>query len=308
MAGKSILLYSASGGGKTTQIGELAEHVHTESNGQKKLRLYTADSGGYESIKPHINLGLIEVIELYHVNPWILEWAVEGRVPTQKAGEAWATDQAKNDKIGAYAFEGLTSWASLMMGSLAKRAAKGENHGGEANVKISGNAPQVGETGADGITVGGSNKAHYAIVQNRIRDLVFRSMRLPGFVLWTALDQRGTDQEGMQTILGPQVVGKALAEIVPQWFSLSFHLVTIPKDGTALPEYKMFVVPHRDTTAPGAVALANARQPLDVPEGKKLPQAISPSSLKEALKKLQGAEEAATDALKARLAKLVAKG
>lgn len=195
-----------------------------------------------------------------------------------------------------------------MMSSLAKRAAKGENHGGEANVKIAGNAPAVGETGAKDITVGGSNKAHYAIVQNRIRDLVFRSMRLPGFVLWTALDQRGTDQESMQTILGPQVVGKALAEIVPQWFSLSFHLVTIPKDGGALPEYKMFVVPHKDTTAPGAVALANTRQPLDVPKEKQLPQAISPSSLKQALTLLTGAEEAATAALKARLAKLVAKG
>jgi hypothetical protein len=254
-----------------------------------------------------VNLDLIEVIELYHINPWILEWAVEGRVPDKDDQKPWIFDANRNAPIGAWAFEGLTSFASLMMSSLAKRAAAGENHGGEANVKIVGNSAKVGENGAEGITVGGSNKAHYAIVQGRIRDLCFRSMRLPGIVLWTALDQRGTDQEGMQTVLGPQVIGKALAEIVPQWFNLSFHLVSIPKEGNIPPEYKLFVAPHRDQTAPGAVALANSRQPLDVPLDKKLPQAISPTSLTKALTLLQGAEEAATAALKARLTKTAAK-
>lgn len=247
------------------------------------------------------------MLEVHAFNPWILEWAAEGKLPPEKADEAWVLDAARNANVGAWAFEGLTSWAGMMMGSLAKRAAKGENHGGEANVKIAGDAPTVGETGAKGITVGGSNKAHYAIVQNRIRDLVFRSMRLPGIVLWTALDQRGTDMEGMQTILGPQVIGRALADIVPQWFSLSFHLVTIPKDGAAPPEYKMFLTPHKDTTAPGAVALANNRQPMDLPTDKKVPQSISPSSLKKAFELLQGAEEVATDVLRARLQKLVKK-
>lgn len=299
-------MYGASGSAKTTQIGELAEYVYEQTNGQKKVRLYTADRGGYDSIKPHVNLGLVEVIELYHVNPWTLEWAVEGRVP-DTGEKPWILDASRNAPIGAWAFEGLTSFANLMMSSLAKRAAAGENHGGEANVKIAGNNAKVGETGADGITVGGSNKAHYAIVQGRIRDLCFRSMRLPGTVLWTALDQRGTDQEGMQTVLGPQVIGKALAEIVPQWFSLSFHLVSIPKDGNVPPEYKLFVAPHKDQTAPGAVALANSRQPMDVPESKKLPQSISPTSLKKALTLLQGAEDAATQALKARLAKTVSR-
>lgn len=300
MADRSILIYGSTGVGKTPQVGELAEYVYRQSNGRLKTRLYTADPGGHGSVKPHQNLGILEVVELYDQNPWSYEWAVEGRLP--KTGEkAWAIDAERNAKIGAYAFEGFTSFAANMMGSLARRAAKGENYGGEANVKLIGNSAAVGETGADGIVVGGSNKAHYNIVQNRLRDLAFRSMRLPGIVLWTALDQRGTDAEGMQSVLGPMLVGKAMAEIVPQWFNLSFHLVALPSDGVKPIEYKMFLRPHKDSTAPGAIALANCREPLDVPDAKKLPQSISPTSLKKVLELLQISEESATSVLKARL-------
>lgn len=298
----TILLYGASGSGKSTQIGELAELVYQRSNGQQIVRLYTADGGGYKTLQPHINLGLIEVVDLRGANPWMLQWTTEGKLPISDnpadREKKWIVNAERNARVGGWVFEGFTSFGLAMLGDLAQRAGCGEKIGQDAPIKLQGNAQLAGmkTIGADGITIGSNSPAHFGVVQSRLQALAFISFQLPGIVCWTALDQRGSDAESMAAVVGPDLMGKAKTAQAPQWFVWSFHLVHTPQEGSKAAEHRMYLTGHKDSTTPGAIALANNRMPLRAVLTEK-ERVISPTSLKRAFEVLEGAEQNATTAL-----------
>jgi energy-coupling factor transporter ATP-binding protein EcfA2 len=299
MADTTILLVGPTGSGKSSQLGELAECVSKQSLGQKHLRLYTADPGGYRSLKPHINLGLIQVVELKATNPWAYEWACDGMLPDPKGGVKWIKDDAANASVGGWAFEGLTSFGNGLMGNLAARAALGDNVGGEKIITVTGNSSNTsGPKGADGITVGGNNRSHYGLTQGRMRDLVYRTHRLPGVVAWTALDSAGEDKEGMQRVVGARIAGKALIDEAPSWFTYTLHMVVDVQEGDR-PTHRMYLMHHKDESTPGALALANCRQPLDIEVP--LPTYIQPASITKLFELIEGAEAEATARLRDKL-------
>jgi hypothetical protein len=281
MADRSILLFGSTATGKSTQIGELAEYTYKTSG--KKTRLYTADPGGCSSIQAHINLGLIEHIPLQGRNPWAFEWATDGLVPPMAGQGKWVADSPSDDSIGLWAYEGITSIGTAMMQDLARQASNGKNIGGGLAIKVEG-----GE-GAEGITVGSNNQAHYGIVQTRLTDLVWRSFSRPGTVVWTALDRRGTDPETGANVVGPEAPGKALVSTIPGWFNLVFHLTVKAGMPGKPPVHELHLVPHQDMSTGGMqMAMANARFPL----GTKSPTlVINPASVKLALETLKGLTE-----------------
>ena len=69
MAKKTVLLYGRTSAGKTAQIGKLAEHVYKKS--KKFTRLATSDRGGLDTIRPYVDLGIIQPVELGDSDPWI---------------------------------------------------------------------------------------------------------------------------------------------------------------------------------------------------------------------------------------------
>jgi energy-coupling factor transporter ATP-binding protein EcfA2 len=294
MADTTILLVGPTGSGKSTQLGELAEYVSKQSLGQKHLRLYTADPGGYRSLKPHINLGLIKVVELKATNPWAYEWACDGRLPDPTGEDKkWIVDEAANSSVGGWAFEGLTSFGNGLMGNLAARAAVGDNVGGEKIITVKGDSAV--QKGAEGIMVGGNNRSHYGIVQGRMRELVYRTHRLPGIVAWTALDSAGEDKEGAQRVVGARIAGKALIDEAPSWFTYTLHMVVNVEEGER-PTHRMYLMHHKDESTPGALALANTRQPLNI--AKPLPLYVQPASVKHVFELIENAEAEATAYLK----------
>jgi hypothetical protein len=300
MADLTILLVGQTGSGKSTQLGELAKHIYKQTFGQKKLRLYTADPGGYLSLRPLINLGLIEIVPLTSVNPWAFEWACDGLLPDPaKPKGKWIEIVDRNELIGGWAYEGLTSFSNGLMGNLSARAALGENLGGEKIVTVSGNSNQKnGPQGADGVSVGGNNRSHYGLTQGRIRDLVYRTHNLPGIVCWTALDSAGEDKEGAQRIVGAKIAGKALVDEAPSWFTFTLHMVVNVLEG-ADPVHRMYIKHHKDDSTPGATALANTRQPLDLITP--LPNFVEPASISKLFELLQNAEAEATQKIKEEL-------
>src|SRR5688572_28163430 len=58
----SIALYSDTGGGKTTQAGEFAKY--TRRTRKLDTVLHTSDMGGFNSIKPLVNLGVVQPVTL----------------------------------------------------------------------------------------------------------------------------------------------------------------------------------------------------------------------------------------------------
>lgn len=272
----TICLYGDSGDGKSTQIGEYAEHRFLLTKG-KRTRVYTADPGGWRSLVPYVRLGVVEIVPLANApRPW--EWIahiVKGALPVMAAnGASWQIDVERNREIDTFAYEGMTAFGDVLMQDAAKQAANGRNIGGqppafkyaEGDVKWAGNAP-----------------AHFGSVQTVLTSAIQDSLRLPGNIIWTAMAKRTNDADLNSTILGPQVCGKALTSDVPRWFTYTYRLMALPADDLTnqKAEHRLFFVDHMEKNTPGAKGVGNSRIPLET--WKEAPAYISPASVVKAI-------------------------
>ncbi len=280
MGDRNMLVFGPTGSGKTGQVGEqaLADYKRT---GQL-TRLYTADKGGWGTIAGHVKAGLIQVVELDGLNPWAFAYAVQGMTPNPASPGQWHHDPQMDMGVGHVAFEGISSWASAQMQDLADRAAGNgrpiENVGGKSPIRFQGD---------QGLWIGSNNESHYGIVQNNMRDLIWRSFRLPWTVTWTSLDMRGEDKESGSPIIAPLMIGKSGVENIPSWFHYTFHLVVDPATETKASVHRLYLCHHKDMSGGGmAYGLSNSRQPMGL--NRTLPTCITPASVPEALRLLEG--------------------
>ena len=285
---RTVLLYGRTRSGKSTCIGELAEYIKSTTG--KNTRVYTADKGSSDSIMPYVELGVVELVEQLNTDPWIfLNNAAKGNMRDEKG--KWVP--GNNANIGMFAFESLTAFAEALMTSLAEKAAQGTNIGGSANISF--NVSGDGES----LKVGGSNMAHYNVVQTRITEEVWASQRLAAdYVLWTASLSKDDDSTSGSKVLGPQVVGKALTAEVPRWFGLTFRIDCIPSQASKPERHVLYLGNSVDTNAGNAVGLGNTRVPKD---SKPLPTSIEPASLVQAIKLIDSAHNEALEVIKKRL-------
>jgi hypothetical protein len=279
--GRTIALYSDTGGGKTTQIGEYAKYVWKTTG--KKTRLFSSDLGGYDSIDHLVSAGIIDPVAFDpEVNdPWTwINSAVEG-----------ALGDTKTD-YGCNAFDSGTSMAEQLLSSCAKLSANGEDIGGRPAPKFI-----INKKGpvANQIKIGSNVDSHYLTVQGVMRDNIWRSTWLAkkGDVLWTFGLYRGESQ--FETpIYGPQVAGKALTPLMPKWFNYTFPLVKEVIAGQA-PKHRLLLQSQPDAKGL-AFYYANARYPLGASQP--LPLHIEPASLADAMVLLDQAKEEAALAAK----------
>lgn len=285
---RTILLYARTRGGKTTQIGELAEYVYKTTG--KKTRVYTIDKGGYDVLTPYVDLGIIEVVEALSTSPWIfMEKAVTGHI--RDVVGKW---YKPTSEIGMYAFEGLTPFGDALMNDMAKKASQGTNIGGGGNVSFK--ETSDGET----LTIGGSNMAMYGICQSRIMDAVWQSQKLDApYILWTASASKDDDLNAGGKVIGPAMVGKALTAEIPRWFQYTFRLDATPAGNGKGEEHVLYLGNNIDLGAGNAVGLGNTRAYLDADP---LPQFIKPASVVQAIKLIEGGYDVALNKIKNRLA------
>ncbi len=126
--------------------------------------------------------------------------------------------------VALFAFEGLSTYSdyiggSYVTGGLAARSGRKERVGpAEETISFT-----------DGtLAVGGNPRSHYNIVQNFIRGAVAISHRLPGFLVWTAHEQKAKDDLSGMPIVGPEVFGNKATQHVPRWFSNCLYLSKKP--------------------------------------------------------------------------------
>jgi hypothetical protein len=181
-----------------------------------------------------------------------------------------------------------------MMQDLALQASRGKNIGGGLAIKVENYIEAADET----ITVGSNNQAHYGIVQNRLTDLVWRSFNRPGTVVWTALDNRGTDPETGAAIVGPLAPGKALTSTIPSWFNLVVHMTVKAGGPNKPPVRELYLAPHQDVSTGGMqMAMANGR----MPRGSTAPTLVSPASMATVMDLFKGQTELEENRLKKEL-------
>lgn len=260
-AGESLLLYSATGGGKTTQLRKLIEAICTP---ERKARVYVVDQGGTETIlRPCVAAGICE-LEVYDQSDQFL-WvdnACQGRI--WREGK-WI--DGKPQELGLWAMEGIGACATLLLGALGQQAADGFNVGGEPAPTL-----RVQKEGQD-VRIGANSGTHYGVAQSIINNALRNSMKLPCPIVWTtqeeivALERKkrdgSTDIEsassiGIKGVIGPAGPGQAMTLRYPEKFVFTFRLSKIPND--AGNRTVLYTGRHKDGMLEG---LANAR--CDVP-------------------------------------------
>jgi hypothetical protein len=124
---------------------------------------------------------------------------------------------------GLYVYEGLTVMSDYLMGDveggLAFRMAKGEILNNDDSFKFT----------DGGLKVGGNARTHYGLVQRRIPHMLRENARVPVFKIWTAHEQRAEDKTSSETIIGPDVAGKAITSKIMGSFGHSVHLTKVAK-------------------------------------------------------------------------------
>lgn len=281
----SLMLYADTGGGKTAQIGELAEHVAIATG--KKTLLNTADRGGTRTIKPHIDAGLIVEQSLLGQDPFVA-------IHNACAGKMWDDTKklwvpADLSQFGLLAFEGMASMAGAIMMALTKENGEGRSVGGKPAFILSRG------TGQDAFKVSNNTVVDYSVVQAFITQEAWISQGHGLPCVWTSHIQRGQDEENNSPVVGPVVAGKALTTVVPRWFTYTFRLEAVPVPN-ARPRHLLYVEEHTDT---GLKGFGNARLPLAAAPGFK--SMIEPASVVEALRSIRLAQKTAGDTIGARL-------
>lgn len=301
MVKASFLLVGDSGAGKTAQIGEMAKHVFKESGGKvdlktKKIvegsglttRVYTADSGGWVTIQPLVNIGLVEIVPLQTSSNFFysLTEAIKGKVPQTdpKTGKISWVQKLKG--VGLIAHEGLSAYSDCLMRAMADMAAKGINIGGGGAFNFD-----------DGpLKVGSNNQGHYLQAQEAIKRFVADSQwLLPSemITIWTAVARRGED-DNLAQVLGPQAAGKALTHDLPRWIQYTFRITKEPQEDGSV-KHRLYLEGHKDKMLKGAVGLGNSRVALDAEAIKMIPTVIEPASIVEAYKAIMKAAEKAEE-------------
>lgn len=284
-----MMLYSDTGGGKTTQIGELAEHVAITTG--KPSLLYTMDRGGTETIAPHIEIGMVEVEDLRNGDPWVaIHAATEGR-RWDASRKSW--EPIDLSRFGLVGYETASSMSDELRMAMTKENAEGRGVGGKAAFTLKRDA------GSMHMTVSNNTMVDYTVVQATMTQEMWRSQSLVGAgqrpIVWTSHINRGQDEETSQPIVGVALAGKALTGVIPRWFTYTFRLEAVPVPN-ARPKHILYIEEHTDT---GLKGLGNARIPLaSLPNFKPI---IEPASVVQALASIRAAQAAAKESINARL-------
>lgn len=222
--------------------------------------------GGYESISPLVEAGLIDTVELEAADsPWV-----------------WTNDCSEKvdlDQYGLVAIDSATSLAEALLSDCARLSSMNIQVGSQKTLKFA--IPNTG------LVVGANTESHYMVVQSFIKDAIWKSTWLAKTgidVLWTfgELNPEGTN------IIGAALAGKALTDKLPKWIKYTLRLESIPVEG-GLPRHVLHCAPH--TVGMGLVGYANSRFPLGT--SIEPPTAIEPASLPEFFQLVDSAHQEA---------------
>lgn len=259
---RADLVWGPSGAGKTWQMYLSALQMYKRYG--KKTRYLSADGGSLGPLASLVKLGILRVFSLgvvpYKFRLEAVDLIMSGVWPifdpdkgvwSFKAQAAKPTS-ATFDEWGQLITEGLTSVGDMSMRDLIKRE----------DIKI----PQTPDRNEFFVTSGEQKwtfraPAHFGFVQERMEEWVGMSSVLPyQRVLWTARELRAESKNG-DTIVGPELPGKAATGSVPGWFGACLHLVAVPgelitddrpdlssmaKGKFKKMEHRLYLIPHPD--------------------------------------------------------------
>ena len=216
---QTILMYSESGLGKTSNVGQFARYQYARTG--HPVRLVTCDSG-FGPCQPEVDEGMIIPLRLEscpHPVP-VLNKISKGEWPIDSidakeglwklAPGARFEHVASPSLTGGYAIEGLTRICELVR----KAWTDEQRNIGEP---LQGQFEQMGEQFSF------QSRGTLFAIQQLINNVVINFRSLPvDRVLWTAHESKGKDLMGA-TVLGPATTGQALTDKIAGWFEIVLH-------------------------------------------------------------------------------------
>lgn len=279
----TIALWGDTGKGKTFLLAELIDHIRATR--KQRSVVYLADRG-WRTMKPQIDSGAVIPVPLQgHPFAW-LSHAVKGEV---LVNGKWVPAPAD---VGLFAYESGSSIAAELKRTIIASHADAAQQGiGMAAFKF--------KVSADGETLqrASLDKGHFGIMQDELRDAIWKSQELPGIVLWTFLGLRAQDADTKLDIVGPEIIGKALTAAIPSWFHYTFHVDSQIPPGGGPEKHILYMSGHNDLTTGNARAGSNSRVPFGADP---MPPSIEPASLVKALAELGQRETTAVTKAKAK--------
>lgn len=128
------------------------------------------------------------------------------------------------EQQGALLIDGMSSFCSWMMDDLSERSGRNE---------LGGEKGAIGTIMSGDLAIGGTNRAMYGSVQQRIEAMVLSSNSIPYLAIppvWTALTQEMSDEGGL-SVIGPLMAGSAKTAVAPQWFGDVLETVLVEQGG-----------------------------------------------------------------------------
>lgn len=234
------LFYGQSAAGKSEAIRELLEE-YLGQNPDKIARVVVGD-GSLATYDNLIERGRVEAVEFTHRDYpiQVSQKITEGWFPIDgdPQGPLVAPDKQPNfNNVGFYVFEGAAVMANYIMssieGGLADLAGKGHKLGQDSPFTIpQGDVNNKGEFTEDGRNFGGNPPSHYGIAQRHVVDAVQRSKGLGAYVIWTTHEATNDPEKSQivkETLVGPEVCGKAMTAAFQKFFGANLHFQTVAK-------------------------------------------------------------------------------
>jgi hypothetical protein len=246
-------IYGGPGTAKSESCARLIEHVYKTTGQVARVVVGDGSALTYEHL---VEAGIAEICD-FGTRPWpqdTLQKLSSGYWPNPNTGELvplgfqivdqnqviWQNDLTN---VGVYIFEGMSVAGAYIMGNvqggLAERSGRGEKIGQDSPIRIvEGEVdPKTGKvTSGPGTSFGGNPPSHYNVAQRTILECLQRSKALPvDYCLWTAHEADNNPEKDLnkESLVGPEVVGKALTGSIQRNFNNTLHCVVASRKAKA---------------------------------------------------------------------------
>jgi hypothetical protein len=203
---------------------------YLKNNPDKKVRLLTADGGGYA---PFEDSGMIESgkVEVFNIINQPKSYALlmvlsEGYWPKwSEKSQKWILkmedrfrEETFSGTIGMQLCEGLTAFSTLWEAHLSHSDKAGFKHSFKFEENIEGGISYE---------VGGLQEGHFGMMQNELYKVINKGFNVLPYdhVVWTARVAKGKNRQG-ETEYGPKGAGQARTTEYPAWFMDCIHVET----------------------------------------------------------------------------------
>ncbi len=262
-------IYGPSGSGKSVNILTLIKLMHEATGKMAYVWIGDGSRSTYEE-SGLVEKGIIQIADYSH-RQWpqtTTNQICEGFWPEDPDDESSKLIRISNmeEAVGLVVIEGLSVMsrylAGNVQGGLAEQASRGIKLGESSPIMsvdlMTDDKGNYIPNSGPGTRVGGNPPSHYNIVQQHMMGCIRRTKGLKVPVVWTAHERQGDDKNQGESVIAPELFGKALSAELSREFNHTLHCTLATKVNEVLDattgkkvkvgqaEYRMYTRDHYD--------------------------------------------------------------